>query len=406
MLNRQQQIGLKVEATEGTEEALASANFSGERKQAGGSLEIGEYDRELLQGSLSKREMLKGGDLQTITFQEEMVGGGASTPAPWHTTLRGMGFAASALKEVDVSSMANAAELKSGQVIGDNADQGSATKTGIFFYYSATAGKIVYLPTLGVFADTDTFYNYTTTQAFGDIDSAPADIGYHFAPFSELEGQLPDSVTVERRLGGQRHTVIGARGRGSLSLKHKEPILIDAEFQGVPVFKAADDRTPRLGSFITDVPAVGAPPRLSHGVPLVFRNGDIEYSPVLTEMSIEIDNTLTPRATIGPTPQDTAYLPTRITDRVLNASIDPEHVLPAVDTLDWIKLLAEGATFEMSAQLGREGDTNGIIIIFAPKAQLSGNFDPGDKDGITTAPMTMGFTGTNDDELRIAHFFL
>ncbi|GMV26932.1 MAG: hypothetical protein AMXMBFR58_29630 [Phycisphaerae bacterium] len=404
MLNRTAQLGLKIEGTEGVEETLAASDYSGERKSTSNRFSTSRYARATERPSLSKRPEIAGARTKNIRWEEELVGGGAATAAPWHTTIRGMGFASTGLKVIDLGTVTNG-PFKVGQIIGNHATFGSATKTGrVAKYVAGTPGKLYYMPITGTFADSDTVYNYASSQGSAPVDSTPANAGYAFNPMTETAAATPPSVTVERRLGGLRHTIIGARGTGGLTLRHNEPALINADFQGCPVFDT-DGVSPRTGAVVTSVPDVGAAPRVTKGISVIVRTSGGDFLGTLTMVGINFNNSLAPRPTINSNDcASSGYKPVRITDREPTAEIDPEMVLPA-DGYDIIEYINSGATVELIAELGAVTDTNGCIVIWAGAAQHRGDLEPGDRDGITTSPATLLLTGGNDDELFIFHIF-
>lgn len=404
MLNRSAQIGLKVEGTEGTEETLLAAHYSGNRKESSNRLTRTEYERDLQRSSLTRLGVLPGPRLQNINFTEEIVGGAASTAAPWHTTLAALGFAGVGLKVVTAATITDG-PFKTGQIVGNHATQGSATKTAVFVKQIAgSPNKLVYMLLTGSdFSSADTMYNYATTQTSASLSgsAAAAAAGYGFRPVSETDSVVPSSVTAERRLGGLRHTIVGARATGGLTIKHGEPLLLRCELQGCPVLDSGG--APRTGSPVASVPSVGAAPVVGKGVPFILRD-DADYKPICTMLDVRIENALAGRPTINDHDfVSSGYLATRITGRKISASIDPEMVLPA--TFDAVGLLHSGSTLEMLLEVGGTTQTNGLVIVHAGAAQHVGDFEPGDRDGVTTAPVTLDFTGTADDEFSIFHVF-
>ncbi len=397
MLKRTAQIGIKVEASEGVEETLVAADYSGNRKDTSSGVEVNTYARGIEKASLTELAELKGQRTGKVSITDEVVGGGAATAAPFHTTLRALGFTPTQVKSV-AAGAPSGGTFRCGQVVGNHATQGSATKTGIFIKY--TNSKIYYVPTVGTFANAETMYNYASPQVSSLLGGTPANAGFRFKPISETDSVLPDSVTVERRVGGQRHTRIGARGTGGISIKLGEPLLIRAEFQGCPVFDT-NGKTPRAGAVVTSVPAVGASPKVAKGTALVLRQGATDYRPVMTALDIAINNTLAPRPTIND--DDTAgsgYKPTRISGREITASIDPEHVLPAAFDFDGFAVSDD--VFEIYHELGLPADTNGMFITHGPAVQITQHAE-GERDGVITRPVPVKFTGFDDDEIVFYH---
>lgn len=411
MLNRSLQLGLKVEGSEGVRETLVAAEFQGNRKEISGGFSVAEYDRALVKQYLSNDPALKGSRLGNINWMEELVGGAIATAAPFHTTLKMMGFLATQVKKMTIGTITNG-PYKAGQVIGNNATFASATKTGVVYKVSGTT--LWYVPTTGTFAATDVIYNYASPQTSATMSGTLTNGGYSFTPISETSTQTPSSVSAEYRRGGQVFPVVGARGKGALMLKRDEPILISAELQGVPVFDVTDPANPTPivedgGSvpYITGVAAVGGPPSMLKSIPLKLRLSTGDYTPIATELTINIENGLASRPTVADNDlYGSGYLSTRITTRKVTGSIDPEHI-KAADGFDFIKYLTGGGTFQVLTEVGATTGTNGLVQIFAPEVGLKGDWNTGDRDGITTAPLSLEFYDSTglDRELVINHLF-
>lgn len=410
MLTRLSQIGIKIEGTEGTEETLGAPEFSGNRKEHAHTSDITEYERGLTRATLTPKPNLKAQFTGGVSFIEELVGGAAATPPPWDATLRGMGFTRADLKYVEVGGPAmNTDQLRIGQTLGNNATQGSATATGIFVgYKTGSPDRVVYLPVTGAFTASDSVYNYTVTQFSAEVNSSPAAAGYAYTPLTETTSSAPPSVTVERRFNTERHTRIGARGKGELSLRMGEPALLRVEYMGAPVYDSANPGRPRVAAAQSGLTAYSTPPKVTRGIPLSLVDGATEYTPVLTELVLGIDNTLAPRPTITSAQlADSGYMATRISDRKLTVRIDPEHLLPTVSgAVDFYAMLNTLKVFEVRTSIGTLTDVNGMIAVWAPAAQRVGNLESGDRDGIVTIPGEHLLTGDDDNCLYIFAAYL
>jgi hypothetical protein len=170
MLTRVKQVGLKLEGTEGVAESLAGSDFSRNVKNStsGATRTAARYARDVRRPGLSQPKDLIGGKIGEIPWQEEMVGGSASSDAPWYPTLQAMGFQKTQLKVITATSVSGGT-FAAGDTIGNNATLGSATKKGRVAWTGTVGGavKIVYEPLAGAFANTDTVYNYATSQVSG-----------------------------------------------------------------------------------------------------------------------------------------------------------------------------------------------------------------------------------------------
>lgn len=404
ILKRTAQIGLKVEATEGTEEALTAAEFAGERKDTDHKNTVDNYERGIERGALTSRGVLKGSRLGTIMFTDELVGGGASTVAPWHTALKAQGFTATGAKVASIGTITNG-PFKTGQLVGDNAAQGSATKFARVI--KQLSGKIVFMPITGTFASGDTMYAYNSPQTSGTLSSTLTAAGYSFTPLSENVSSSPPSVTAERRNGGVRQTIVGARGKGGLTLTRNQPALLKTELQGCPVFSATDGTdTWRTGSPITGIAAVGAAPKVVKSIPLIMRTAAADYTPIATSLEINFDNTLAARPTMANNDLvNSGHMATRIGGRNFNATLDPEKIKPA-DGFDFMNFILTNKTFEILSEIGGVAETNGLVIVHAPAAQFTGDESEAERDGITTLPVNVSLTGDQDDEIFIHHIFV
>jgi hypothetical protein len=402
VLKRTAQFGIKVEAVEAVEEALVAADYAMNHAETDDTEEISGFERDIERGSLSKLEIIKGQQLGTVTGQIELAGGDAATSPKWHDVMEGLGFAKSQLKMIEVVTLADEEELLTGQTIGDNASLPSATKTGTFVHLEqGTPNKLWYIPLVGVFADTDTVFNYTSPQFSADIDANPVNDSWYFRPQSENGVAISKSVSVERRNGGFRSKIIGSRGTGGLRLALGEPARLRFDFKGPPLQGA--DGAALTGAPVASVPSVGVAPKSAKAIALRFVVDGTPFTPILTEVDFDFGNTLAPRETIADNDvAGTGHLATRITDRNMRASIDPELDLT---NLDLVQLARTSTTFEIIAPVGLAAHDQGLVIAYAPRATAEGNFQRGERDGIETMSNNVMLAGEDDNELYVFHVF-
>ena len=405
MLTRTRQFGIKLEATEGVEETLAAADFKGNFKEVSApEYEAPAYERNLMRGSLSKDTVLKAARSLMVRVTMEAAGGSASVEMPWHDAIQACGFSKTNLKSLEVGTPSGGT-FTPGDIIGNNVAEGSATKKGIFVRFVAgSPNEILYIPTLGTLADTDTIYNYATPQVSVTIGSGatPQNAGWAWRLMSENGSQIPPSATMQVRDGEQQHTGIGARGKVTFRVRHNEPLLMEFEFQSP--CKTAGDVIPE-GGFMTGIAATGVAPVMGKNFPVTLD----AFSPVLTELSVAIDNTLAKRPNLNTNAiSESGYMPTRITDRRINVTIDPEH--PALATKKLLNDALTGATYRMYVQVGyfTPGAAAGTLVLLGPRAQLSGDMRQGDREGIVVdnAEMSLAFNGVEDDEFVLVHAFV
>jgi hypothetical protein len=408
MLVRAGQLGAKVEATEGVEETLAAADFAGntvsDDENPLNSAKYSQYERNLRYASLSKGQNLPGSRLISFKFSQEAVGGAAATAAPWHKWVRGCGFSVAGLKKLPVSTVTGTWRV--GDIFGNNAVQGSATATGRFVYRQTLAGTVTfaYLPLTGTIDDTMTLTNYSRTGGAVSDLADPSDGGFAFAFQTETDAAVPPSLTVEERLGGLRFSGIGCRGMGGLIIERDKPLLMPFEFQGAQVFDPSDPDSLRTGSALTGVPQHLVQPSVAKGITLNFYEGSTTYSPVLIKMEIKFGNVLAPRPTVGASLANSGYLGVRISDRKPTANVDPEFVAPG--TFNYVKKFVSGTTFEMESRIGDALNANGLVIAHAPRMQLTGDLQFGNRDGLATIANEAMLAGSADDELYLYHVYL
>ncbi len=398
MLSRLYQSGIKEEAAVGTEETLVAADFAGVFRDQSYTGAATEEERNVQRSTLTQLPTLKGAKLLKISRTEELLGGGAATAAKWHSVLKACGFTSAQAKVAAIGSLANATQFKPGMRLGNNATEGSATKTGVLARVSG--GKIWYVPGTGTFASGDVVYGYPASglQPSGTLSGSPANGGYRFNPLTETPSAAPATVTMELRDGEQRHTLVAGRGTGSLILKMNESIKLKSEMTGPQVYDT-DGVTPRAAGFITGIPAIGTTPSVCKGMSMMVDGA----TPVLTMLEIDFGNTVTPRGTMASNDfVSSGYKETSITDRKVTCRIDPENVLAEKN---WVKSMAAGTTFEMWAEAGSPADANGLVLVHAPAAQTTGEITPGDRNGRATVEPNVQFTGAGDDELFIWHLF-
>lgn len=399
MLTRVSQIGIKAEASEGTPETLVAADYAGNFKATDHSYQTGRYARELDQPALSERAELSGSRLGMIKCTQEAAGGGAATEAPWHRAMQGLGFAKTQLKVCDVGAITNT--FVAGELVGNNASQGSATKTArIAKVITGSPNRVVLMPVTGTFQSGDSIFGYTSSpQPTCTISSSLTNAGYGFAPLSETDAAAPSAFTVERRVGGQKHQITAARATGALTIERDAPLLVRTEFTG-PAVLGGD--TPALASPLTGIASLPAAPKIGKGLPVKLG----AYTPVLTRLEVAVNNTLSPRETIANNDfQSSGYQGTRITQRQIALNVNPLHVLPS-GAIDFYQLATLGTAFTFSCELGSASDaSHGLVVLAALAAQLPGDIGVADRNGEIAHDLAIKLTGSGDDELFVFHVF-
>lgn len=408
-LKRARQLGYKVEATEGTAESMTAAEFAGVRHDVAFKLTQARITRTPMRGSLTPLKEIGDERSAEITFMEEIVGGGndLSEVAPWHTPLQACGFArgSAALKALTIGSVTNGPYV-TGQIVGNNATFGSATKKGRVVEHQVAANKLVIEVTTGTWADADTVYNYATSQASATVSGAPANAGHVFTPVTESESTAPKSITIDVRMNGVSKVATGCRGTGTLKLGRGQIPMWEFTMSGCPVLEdpdAGDNGWPTVAKE-TNIPAVGTAPVASKGSKIRLANADADFAPILTTLDLNLNNTVSPRPTINDNDSNgSGIISYRITDRKIQAAIDPElPPKPTADLTDWMMGVD---LFEASVAFGNATDANGRVVIYGPSVHLSGEETDSDREGIDTRPIDVSFSGDTDDEIRIYHVF-
>lgn len=338
-LKRIRQSGTELQSVAGTPATLDANDYAGNPMDIEFEYEVDEYQNDVMRGTLAGQGVSKGARLLKVTEKHELVGGGASTNTRWHKELRGCGFQQAAIVAVEVADAA-ASDWRPGDRLGNNATEGSATKTAIFWRYVAgTPNQVEYLHRSGAaFADTDTLYNYNKSENTA-VDSAPAAAG-------------------------------------------------TADGQPTPCAPMAS------------IPNLGTQPVLCFQIPCNLAN----YKPILTKLEVKFGNSVTPRPTVTDAAlYNSGYLTPRITERRVVVSVDPEYEVTQL--LNLIPKTVLGDTFAFDFKQGSPAHPNGMVVVWAPTAQMAGSVRFGERDGLVTHDTDLVLSGTDDDEIFIAHVF-
>ena len=397
---RQSQSGIKLQSGEGSAATLSGADCFGSTKDHSHDYEAETYERDITRTTLSSQGALVGARTLTLKRTDEVVGGGAAlaSEAAVHRIFKGCGLSEAQLKKVTVSSRSGG-EFVAGQLIGNHATQGSATATGIVAYVDATV--LVYLPVTGTFTPTtDTIYNYETSQVSATTSGSLTNGGHAFKPLSEDESNTHAVVTMERRMGGFVHRIVDGRGKCTLKFSVGKPLLVESEFMG-----PCADETPEDAA-LTGVPAASTvAPKTCLGTTLIAAG----KSPVVTEVTIAIDNTMAKRPTLGASTLDSGNLATRITGRKITATLNPECTFAGysgADKEDFLNQAFAATRINVVAMAGSYGHTHGLMVVAIPSGQISGLPGNGDRDGLATLDVTIDACGVSgDDEVYIFHVF-
>ncbi len=412
MLTRSLQIGFRLETDEGVSEKaeFVAADFTRTITDASYTGMGHPYERNEKKAGLSKSSTLMGAVLQGAKWTEEMAGGSATlaSAARWHDLLQACGFAPPIqLKKIAYGAVTGTPFVV-GERIGDNATEGSATAKGIIVALETSLATtyIVYEVTAGTFSTSGSVYGYTGS-GHASVTENPSNAGQRQKLLSETDSTICKSGTMEIRNGGQIHRGIGCRGNAVFAIKHNEPLKINFDFRGVKDFDGFG--AVETGSLMASVPAAAKPFMVGkRAFPVLLDT----YSPVMTQLNIDLQNQLADRPTIGEagitisSGEKVGYGATRIGDRNIQADIDPEHVAAA--TFDFYNHWTDETLFKLYAAFGKATDSvNGKIVFSGPKTQFTAaEWTPGDRDGLIIHQPKLKFTGDADDELVIDHIFV
>lgn len=398
-ISRLGQVGFNVEAVIGEEETLAAADYAGVHTDVEWEYVITNEERAARRPTLSRIPHAKGPRRFMARITEELLGGGASTAPRWTRLLRAAGFAQAALKIVDLDSISGTFAL--GEIFGNNASQGSATKTGRVV--AIIDDDIVYLPLTGTFAGTDNITAYTS-GATATVNGSPADAGFAYTPQTAGDGVDNASLTVDIRDNGQRHTGVAMRSASAgLVFEHERTPKITVELEGLPILD--EDDSPVEAGNVASVPALGSPAAAVRSVAMSLGSAGGALTPVAPRVEYRIATPLSPRPTIGDDDiASSGYKDPVIADRTVTASIEPEMVSDSVHPMIQQHLRADD--FAISSDFGDAGGAHGRVLVYAPAAQATGNARRGERDNLVTLPHELMLTDSGGGDGEIFIFFV
>ncbi len=213
---------------------------------------------------------------------------------------------------------------------------------------------------------------------FGETINAAVDVQY--APVSTGH----ESVTIYYFQDGIRHILTGCVGNASFNLETGALGKISFTFTG-HLISVTDVALPTGPVYTTNVP----PPLIS--TPFVIGG----YSAIINALAFDLSNTV---ATPPDMSASDGYSQVRITQRDVQGSYDPEAVLIAVD--DPFTALSAGTPLVVGT--GVIGSVLGNRIEFDFVRAYNKDVSPGDRDGIRTYDIPLGFAeSAGDDEVNI-----
>lgn len=213
---------------------------------------------------------------------------------------------------------------------------------------------------------------------FGETINAAANVTY--APVSTGH----ESITIYYFQDGIRHVLVGCIGNVSVNLETGALGKMSFTFTG------------HLSS-VTDVALPSSPVYQSNVPPPVintpFAIGG--YSAIINALTFDMSNTV---ATPPDMSASDGYSEIRITQRDVQGSYDPEAVVIATD--DPYTDLQQGNTLAVAT--GVIGSAVGNRISISMPAAYYRDISPGDRDGVRTYDIPLGFAeSSGDDEVSI-----
>ena len=378
MLIRKRQLAAKIEAVEGTAEALAAidagllVNFTPKA-----NYDPQMYQRNPVRSSLTKMGKLTGKRSAGLDFSIELKGSGSLTQEPeWAKLIKSCGFAINDLKKITIGAITSG-PFQHGETI----TGGTSLATGRVVIETADGTTTLYFVEItGTFENGEVLTG-ETSGATATTGSVPSDAGHEIKPISS---SVP-SLTMGLYEDGIRKLLKGCRGTAKFNFMIGEPATVDFGFRGV---KAGVSDLPLLtGISYDDV------------VPPVLLNAVMSCDGVslnLGELNVDIANTLAPKDKIDDAKGILSFM---ITERDTQGSFNPEMVLVA--THDFYDKWFSNTPMVLDLAYGTVDGNK--FRIYAPKI-IYNKIDDADRDGIQLAQTAFDVTGSmepGDDELAI-----
>jgi hypothetical protein len=376
MLQEKRQIGLAIEAVEGTPESLDAGDvILVSARETRFDANLGRAERDLLQASLSRHPDLTAVEGAALRTAVEVRGSGSlTTPPAFDVLVRICGMARSTLKKIGIGAITGGPFEHGETVTG-----GTSNATGRVIGRTATGATHLEIVVLtGTFQSAEVLTG-GTSAATATTSSVVADGGYIYEPASS---GVP-SGTVACFHDGVKKLLTGVRGNLGFRGANAQVGMLTADLVGV----YGDVTDVALLSGVTYETTL--PPVLK-GTSAVFGS----YAPVLTNVEVDLANVVALRESMGAA---RGAVSARITGRNPTARLDPELTLVA--DFDYYGKLKDASTFYFEQSWGSTAGNRFKLI--APQAQIS-SVAEGDRNGISVAQLVAklcGGTSYQDQEL-------
>ncbi len=376
MLIRKRQLAVKIEAVEGTAEALTAEEAKLLVYNPKVTHDIEMFTRDPVRSTFSGMGKIAGKRPAGLSFKLELRGSGTKTTDPaWITLLKGCGFESNVLKSIAIGAITGG-PFQHGEIITGGTSSG---KGRVIFNTATGAAKVYYVIVTGTL-QTGEVLTGDTSAASATSSGAPAVEGQEYRPISSGVS----SLTLGCYEDGVLKMIKGARGNVKFGFKSGEPVMLDFTFQGVE-------------AGITDVALLTAiahettkPPSLLSATLLLDA-----YAARIGEMNIDVNNSLAARDDINDARGLLSY---QITNRNISGGLNPEMV--TVATYDFYTKFFGSTDIVLALNAG--ATTGNMFKFFAPRLQLT-KVDDTDRDGMALAQCSFELNGSaaGDNEMSI-----
>ncbi len=224
MLTRKRQVVCKIEAVEGTAEALAIADAKTLGVNPKITHDVKMFQRNPARATLGDLGPIPGQRPGKYTFGLEIRGSGTAITAPdWGKLMKGCGAKESTVKSITIGAVTNGPFQHGETVTG-----GTSTATGRVILNTANGTTIIYVVVLtGTFQSAEVITG-NKSGATATTSSTATSVGIAYEPDTN-----PPSLTMASYEDGLAKTLKGCRGTFKMNFKSGEVPVIDFDFSGV-----------------------------------------------------------------------------------------------------------------------------------------------------------------------------
>lgn len=367
MLNRKRQVVSKIEAVEGTAEALAVADAKTLAYNPRISFDPEMFSRDPARLTFTNIAKVVGKRPGGLSFGLELRGSGAAATAPdWGKHFQNCGCGVNLLKSINIGAV-TAGPFVHGETITGGT---SAGKGRVIVNTANGASAIFYVIISGTLQSGEVITG-GTSGATATTSSSATTIGNVIEPITDL---IP-SQTMSGYEDGIRKLLRGCRGKFKMNFKSGEPVMVNFDFMGVEA-GIAD-----TALFTSPVYETTKPP--------AFINAAFSmdaYSAKISTLEINMENKLAARDDVN---NDRGILSFLITDRDVNGSFDPEMVLVA--TYDFHTKWFSATEMVLDTTWGTVSGNK--FRFYAPKAQYT-KVEDESRDGIAVSKTAFDLNGS------------